>query len=56
MTARFPAGTFARMREVLGAGESKSDLLREAFEAKLTRREAERRRASAIAAVAGWIA
>lgn len=39
MGARFPAGTFARMKRVLGPKESKTDLVRRAVEAELARRE-----------------
>lgn len=39
MPARFPAGTLARMDAVLGEKEKRSDLIREAVEAELKRRE-----------------
>jgi Meiotically up-regulated gene 113 len=39
MPGRFPAGTFARMDAVLSEGEKRSDLLREAVEKELKRRE-----------------
>ena len=39
MPGRFPSGTFARMDAVLAPGEKRSDLLREAVERELKRRE-----------------
>lgn len=39
MPARFPAGTLARIDAVLADGEKRSDLLREAVERELKRRE-----------------
>lgn len=39
MSARFPAGTFARMDDVLEDGEKRADLIREAVERELRRRE-----------------
>lgn len=39
MQARFPKGTFARMAAVLGEGEDRTDLVREAVERELKRRE-----------------
>lgn len=36
---RFPAGTLARMDAVLDEGEKRSDLIREAVERELKRRE-----------------
>lgn len=39
MPARLPAGTFDRMDAVMGDGEKRSDLLREAVERELKRRE-----------------
>lgn len=39
MPARLPAGTLARMDAVLDEGEKRSDLLREAVERELKRRE-----------------
>lgn len=37
--ARFPAGTLDRMDEVLADGEKRADLIREAVERELKRRE-----------------
>ncbi|WP_353682526.1 YlcI/YnfO family protein [Mesorhizobium sp.] len=37
--ARFPAGTLARIDSVLEAGEKRSDLIREAIEREINRRE-----------------
>jgi metal-responsive CopG/Arc/MetJ family transcriptional regulator len=37
--ARFPAGTLARVDESLEKGEKRSDLIREAVERELKRRE-----------------
>jgi hypothetical protein len=37
--ARLPAGTLARMDEVLDEGEKRADLIREAVERELARRE-----------------
>jgi hypothetical protein len=39
MPARFPAGTLARIDAVLQQGEKRADLLREAVERELRRRE-----------------
>jgi len=39
MVARFPEGTFRRMYEVLADDENKTDLVREAVERELKRRE-----------------
>lgn len=39
MPARFPAGTLKRIDAVLDEGEKRSDLLREAVERELKRRE-----------------
>lgn len=39
MPGRFPSGTFARMDAVLAPGEKRSDLLRDAVERELKRRE-----------------
>jgi hypothetical protein len=39
MTARFVAGTFARIRAVLKDGEDRTDFVREAVERELKRRE-----------------
>ena len=39
MPARFPEGTLARMDAVLDEGEKRSDLIREAVERELKRRE-----------------
>ena len=39
MPARFPEGTLDRMDAVLAEGENRSDLLRDAVEAELGRRE-----------------
>ena len=55
MTARFPAGTFARIRAVLRSGEDRTAFVREAVAAELAKREQERRRAIALENVAGWI-
>jgi metal-responsive CopG/Arc/MetJ family transcriptional regulator len=41
MPARFPEGTLARMDAVLMPKEKRSDLIREAVERELERREAE---------------
>lgn len=40
--ARFPAGTLARMDDLLDDGEKRSDLIREAVERELRRRERKR--------------
>ena len=40
--ARFPAGTLARVDEALDEGEKRSDLIREAVERELKRREKSR--------------
>jgi hypothetical protein len=37
--ARFPAGTLARLDAVLGKGEKRADLLREAVRREIERRE-----------------
>jgi hypothetical protein len=42
MQARFPAGTFERMKAVLEEGEDRTDLVREAVERELQRREKRR--------------
>lgn len=39
MPARFPEGTLARIDAVLGDGEKRSDLIREAVEREIKRRE-----------------
>ena len=39
MPARFPEGTFDRMDAVLAEGEKRSDLVREAVDRELKRRE-----------------
>ena len=39
MQARFPEGTFARIAAVLVGGEDRTDLVREAVERELKRRE-----------------
>ena len=39
MPGRFPKGTFARIDSVLASGEKRSDLLREAVDRELKRRE-----------------
>jgi hypothetical protein len=39
MPARFPEGTFARIDAVLAEGEKRSDLIREAVDRELKRRE-----------------
>lgn len=39
MPARLPGGTLARIDAVLAAGEKRSDLVREAIERELRRRE-----------------
>jgi metal-responsive CopG/Arc/MetJ family transcriptional regulator len=39
MSARFPSGTFERMDDVLEDGEKRADLIREAVERELKRRE-----------------
>lgn len=44
MPARLPAGTVARMEAVLNDGEKRADLLREAIERELRRRERRRER------------
>jgi len=44
MQARFPEGTFARIEAVLDDGEDRTDLVREAVERELTRREREQRK------------
>lgn len=44
MQARFPEGTFARIEAVLDEGEDRTDLVREAVERELTRREREQRK------------
>jgi metal-responsive CopG/Arc/MetJ family transcriptional regulator len=44
MPARFPAGTFERMDEALADREKRADLLREAIERELKRRERLRQR------------
>jgi len=55
MTARFEAGTFARIRAVLEPAEDRTAFVREAVAAELAKREDERRRAIALENVAGWI-
>lgn len=40
--ARFQAGTFSQISEVLGEGEARSDFLREATEREIVRRKVER--------------
>jgi hypothetical protein len=44
MGARFPAGTFARIAKVLEPDEDRTDLVREAVERELQRREKAKRR------------
>lgn len=39
MPARFPAGTLERMDDALAEGEKRADLIREAVERELVRRE-----------------
>ena len=39
MVARFVAGTFARLQAVLAPGEDRADLVREAVEREVKRRE-----------------
>jgi hypothetical protein len=39
MQARFPAGTFKRIKAVLGDDEDRTDFVREAVERELRRRE-----------------
>jgi hypothetical protein len=46
MVARFAAGTFARIAAVLKKGEGRTDLVRDAVEAELARREKESRKSS----------
>jgi hypothetical protein len=43
--ARFPAGTLARIKKVLVESEKRSDLIREAVERELKRREKTKGRA-----------
>jgi hypothetical protein len=40
--ARFPAGTFDQINQVLGEGEPRSDFIREATEREILRRKIER--------------
>lgn len=40
--ARFPAGTFDQISQVLGEGEPRSDFIREATEREILRRKVER--------------
>ena len=42
MVARFPAGTFTRIKAVLREEEDRTDFVREAVEHELKRREAKR--------------
>lgn len=46
MLARFAAGTFARVAAVLRPGEDRADLVREAVDRELRRRERESRKSS----------
>jgi hypothetical protein len=46
MPARFPAGTLARIDTVLDEGEKRADLLRQAVEREIERRQAAERGAS----------
>jgi hypothetical protein len=46
MQARFPSGTFARIKAVLRDGEKRTDLVREAVESELYRRQTIGRRTS----------
>ena len=39
MVARFPAGTFDRIKAVLGEDEDRTDVVREAVERELERRD-----------------
>lgn len=39
MPARFPEGTFVRIDRVLAEGETRTDLIREAVEREVVRRE-----------------
>jgi hypothetical protein len=39
MSARFPAGTFKRIKTVLSENEDRTDFVREAVERELKRRE-----------------
>ncbi len=41
--ARFPKGTLARIKKALVGGEKQSDLIREAVEREIKRRERQRR-------------
>jgi hypothetical protein len=56
MLGRFPGGTFARITQLLGDGEHRTDFLREAVAREIERREELQRREAALANVAGWIA
>jgi hypothetical protein len=44
MQARFPKGTFARIAAVLKQFEDRTDLVREAVEREIQRREAEKKK------------
>lgn len=46
MVARFLAGTFARIQAVLRDGEDRADLVRDAVEAEVRRREKASRKSS----------
>lgn len=46
MVARFMAGTFSRIIAVLRPGEDRADLVREAVEAEVRRRERDSRKSS----------
>jgi hypothetical protein len=52
MVGRFSAGTFARIKRLLGDGESRTDFLREAVARELERRE----RTARVERLATWIA
>jgi len=52
---RYEAGTFRRIADVLRAGESRSEFIRQAVERALSEREEEQRRERALQNVAGWI-
>jgi len=47
MQARFPEGTFARIRAVLEKDEDRTDFVRKAVERELARRKSGRRRKKA---------
>jgi hypothetical protein len=56
MVARFPAGTFGRIKGLLRDGESRTGFLREAVQHEIELRAEALRREGRLRDIAGWIA